>query len=303
MNVLKNLKKTNYCPICKNKNFKNLGKTHNLHNNLDNFIDLIKCSSCKHCCLSLMPDQNLLDELYKQRSDYVFANSKIKFLQQKNYIEKKMEGVQVDYTHWVYQYLKNLKPGIYLEVGPGNCVLFKTFKSSGWYCEGYELWGWIKSESIYHDYDAIPKNHKDVIVMHDVLEHVVDPTKFLKKFSILQKKSGKLFLSFPNADSLRAKLFKSKWRMVVPLTHINFFSKESTKKLLENCGYEPIYIKPVSLVVFRKLIRSIIRLPMVLILDLIKFDFRKAIKRIPEILVNCIDLISGDQIKVIAVKK
>ena len=51
------------------------------------------------------------------------------------------------------------------------------------------------------------------------------------------------------------------------------------------------------------LIRSIIRLPMVLILDLIKFDFRKAIKRIPEILVNCIDLISGDQIKVIAVKK
>ena len=42
---------------------------------------------------------------------------------------------------------------------------------------------------------------------------------------------------------------------------------------------------------------------MVLILDLIKFDFRKAIKSIPEILVNFIDLISGDQIKVIAVKK
>ena len=117
------------------------------------------------------------------------------------------------------------------------------------------------------------------------------------------KKSGHLFLTFPNASSYRAKIFKSKWRMVAPLSHINYFSKESISRLLEDCGFIAISIKPVSMVIFKKLIKSILRLPIVIILDLIKFDLLKAIRRISEILVNIIDFFSGDQMHVIAVKK
>ena len=139
--------------------------------------------------------------------------------------------------------------------------------------------------------------------MHDVLEHVRDPVNFLKKFSKLQKKSAKVFLAYPNSDSFKAKILKTNWPMVEPLGHLNFFSFKSTKIMLEKCGYKPLVIKTASFVIGRKLLRSILRLPFTLLLDLLKMNFISALKRFPEILLNILDLINADQFHIIAIKK
>ena len=293
------LKKTINCIICGGKKLKNLGKI----KNLNNIFDLIQCLNCDHCTLSLMPSQKYLDQLYREGSKFVFGYSHDEILTKKKFEKSKLESVEPDYKHWVYKYLENQKPGKYFEVGPGNCLLFKTFKSINWSCEAYELQSWVVAEGIFNDFNKIPISNKGIMVLHDVLEHVSDPVVFLKKFSKFQKNSDLLFLAFPNVSSFRFKIFKTKWRMVEPLAHINFLSKKSTKKLLEKCGYEPVIIKPVSFVIFRKLLRSILRLPITILFDLLKLDFKLAAGRIPEIIINILDLISGDEMHVVAKKK
>ena len=64
-----------------------------------------------------------------------------------------------------------------------------------------------------------------------------------------------------------------------------------------------IIIKPVSFVIFKKLIKSILKLPLTIIFDLVKFKFKQATCRIPEIIINIFDLILGDEMHVIAKKK
>ena len=95
----------------------------------------------------------------------------------------------------------------------------------------------------------------------------------------------------------------AEWNMVVPLAHLNFFSIESTKILLEKCGYQPHVIRETSFVVFKKVLRNILRLPLTLTLDLVNFRIFNIVKRILEIILNILDLIKGDQMHVIGIKK
>jgi len=302
--VLNFLQKVSKCPICKKKKFNNLGKIKKFHNNsLQNKLDLIQCYSCRHAFISKMPNQNILNNLYKSgSSSFLHGDYKSKSLIKEKF-KKKNTQVKIFTSHWIYQYCKDYKPKRYFDVGPGNCGLLNTFKHFGWKCEGYELQNWIKGKGIYNNFNKIPKNNKDVLVFDNILEHVVDPEKYLKTFSKFQKSKSKLFLSFPNITSTKGKIFKSNWSMVIPLAHLNFFSIQSTKIMLEKSGYKPILIKTHSLVGLKKLIRSIIRLPITLVSDLIKFDIKKAVHRICEILINILDLTCGDQIHVVAEKK
>ena len=74
--------------------------------------------------------------------------------------------------------------------------------------------------------------------------------------------------------------------MVIPPIHINYFSKKSSKILLEKCGYEPLSITSKSTVVKKKLVKSILKLPFNILGDILKLNFKIAINRIFEIIIN-----------------
>ena len=297
MDIKKNFIEIKECPICKNSRFAKLGKTNNLHKDLKDLFDLLECGNCKHWFLSKMPKKEFLNNLYENESLYVFGET------HSSSFKKELNSNSYLPNHWIYQNMKDQKNGNYLEVGPGGCALLKTFKKKGWKCQGYELSKWIKSDDVVHDIGKINKHNHEVLVFNDVLEHVADPLSFLKEFSKFQNKGDKLFLAYPNASSFKAKIFKTNWAMVAPLAHLNFFSINSTKILLEQCGYKPLVIKETSLVIFRKLIRSIIRLPITISLDLLNFKILNPFKRILEIFLNILDLIKGDQMNVVGIKK
>ena len=297
MNLTKNLLNTVNCPICKEKEFLDLGKINNCHPDLRNLFNLLECINCKHWFLSKMPTNSFLDNLYNNNSAYVYHKDHVVNFKK----GLKFEGSEKN--HWIFKQMKNEKKGSYLEIGPGNCKLLKTFRNHGWYCEGLELSKWIKIEGVTHDITKLSKKNKNVLVLHDVLEHVSDPLSFLKEFSKQQSPGDKLFLAFPNSSSFKAKILKTKWPMVVPMAHLNFFSINSTKVLLEKSGYKPLIIKEASFVVLRKLIRNTIRLPITLVKDLIKLDIKAALNRFSEIFLNILDLIKGDQLNVVGIKK
>lgn len=82
----------------------------------------------------------------------------------------------------------------------------------------------------------------DVITMWDVLEHIDKADVFLEKCSKLTKNGGYLILQVPQIDSYFAKRHKANWKMM-GLDHVNYFSKETITRILENHGYEVMKIK------------------------------------------------------------
>ena len=130
---LKGFKKIKECLICKHSKMHDLGKINNVnaHSDLRGLFRLIKCINCGHGCLNYMPNQNILDKLYESGSEYVLIKSNYDILIEKKFKKKYLKSVKPSYSHWVYKFAKkhNLK-GFYFEIGPGNCILFKTFKES-----------------------------------------------------------------------------------------------------------------------------------------------------------------------------
>ena len=90
--------------------------------------------------------------------------------------------------------------------------------------------------------------------------------------------------------------------MVVPLAHLNFFSKKSIKISLEKNNFQIVYIKNYSLANARRYLRNIIKLPFKLLKDLINLDFKNFLLKLRESVITLIDIIDGDQMMVVAKK-
>ena len=302
MNIKKQLYQVLNCPICKQKKFITHGFVNGIHSDLLKLCKLLECENCKHWFLSKMPKKKLWKACIKKiLSTFLIKN--LFLILKKKFITKTLKNEKLNTNHWIFKFMKNYKKGNYLEIGPGNCNLLKTFRKFGWHCEGLELQKVFKIKGVHTNEKKISKKNKNILIFHDVLEHVVDPISVLTKFGKQQKTGDKLFLAYPNSSSFKAQILKTKWNMVSPLAHLNFFSIKSTKILLTKCGYHPYLVKETSFVVLKKLLRSIIRLPFIFLLDILNLRILRAFKRIPEIILNILDLIKGDQLNVIGIKK
>jgi len=75
----------------------------------------------------------------------------------------------------------------------------------------------------------------DCIVSFEVLEHLIDPIKFLTKSYELLNEGGILVLSTPNGDSLEVNLRKNKSTQV-NFDHIRLYNPMALNIMLENIG-------------------------------------------------------------------
>ncbi len=82
----------------------------------------------------------------------------------------------------------------------------------------------------------------DIITMWAVLEHIADADIVIKKSSEMIKDGGYIFIEVPQIDSLLAKCWKEKWRMMSS-GHVNYFSKYAITRLLNRNGFEVETIK------------------------------------------------------------
>lgn len=294
------LENLNQCPICKSSK---IFKVNNIKSNIkeiENIFDLMKCTDCLHRFISKIPNQIELNKLYEIDSPLVFGGTIHEVEQKKNFIQNNFEGIEPHYNHWIFDYIEQ-NEGSYFELGPGLCRLYKTFYLKGWKCQGLEPRSFIKISGIKKDIQDIESNN-DVVVAIDVLEHLIDPIEMLKKISLKIKKGGKIFLTYPHSESYKSKILKDRWPMVSPLAHIHYFSKKSTKIMLEKAGYKILVIKDYSFVELRRLIRNFLKLPIFILKDIFKLNFKNIYFRFTELFLNILDLINGDQLKVIAKK-
>ena len=195
----------------------------------------------------------------------------------------------------------NINKGRFFEVGPGLCRLYKTFLLKGWICQGLEPRSFVKLKGIKKNFNQI-KNNNDIVSAFDVLEHVENPIQTLKNINKKMKKNGQIFLTFPHSESFKSRILKEKWSMVAPLSHLHFFSKKSTKIMLNKSGFDIVEIDDFSFVEIRRLIRNFFKLPFLFLKDIIRLNFKNIFARIIEFSLNLLDLINRDQLKVIGRK-
>ena len=90
----------------------------------------------------------------------------------------------------------------------------------------------------------IEKNNLfDIIILGDVLEHVSNPIKMLKKVYSLLNNQGIVWISTPNFESAYSYILRDKDPMWRVCEHLNYFSYRSLKKILEKIGFDIVDYK------------------------------------------------------------
>src|SRR3989344_7486773 len=234
------------CPICNQA----LDKIASFPNNRDVYV----CKKCGLRRLLPLPSKQNLTNLYGRK---------------KYYTEELFElhdDLKIDYD-WknpiIKLYQKHLNeilltappPKHLLEIGCARGVFLDMARSAGYKVQGIEANPYASKyahkffnlQVTTTKFESVKKNFGkfDIIVAYDVIEHVPNPSGFIKKITTFLKPGGLVVIGTPNSSSLLYKIAEktalvSKSRIVYPLIrfygrgveHLSIFNPENLKRLL-----------------------------------------------------------------------
>jgi hypothetical protein len=78
--------------------------------------------------------------------------------------------------------------------------------------------------------------------MLDTIEHLLDPGAMVDKASRTLRTGGLLYLTTGDLDSLYAKVFGRRWRMIAPPLHVYYFTPDTIRRLLAEHGLETVQV-------------------------------------------------------------
>ena len=139
----------------------------------------------------------------------------------------------------VTRYLNKNKPGKILDVGCGHGWLLSSLNFK-WNKFGLDVSSFaLKSASKYSktflgDINNIKEKNFDYITILHVIEHIFEPSKFIKKVHKILKKKGTLVIETPNFDSAAARRYGNNFRLLKDKTHVSLFSEDSLIRFLRD---------------------------------------------------------------------
>jgi SAM-dependent methyltransferase len=83
----------------------------------------------------------------------------------------------------------------------------------------------------------------DVIVAWHVLEHDLEPHRFLHEIFQVLRPGGVLTLRVPNVESAAARLAGAGWQWLSPPEHAFMYSRRTLNTLLSSCGFEILHAR------------------------------------------------------------
>lgn len=83
----------------------------------------------------------------------------------------------------------------------------------------------------------LPLASFDVVTLFDVIEHLVDPARTLRRVHELLRPGGLLAVETGDCEALLARLCGARWYFYDPPQHVTFFSRASLTRLLLRSGF------------------------------------------------------------------
>ncbi|MEP6597431.1 MAG: class I SAM-dependent methyltransferase [Ginsengibacter sp.] len=208
---------------------------------------VVKCNVCN--LIYANPQTNNVGGVEKKyKSNNEDTDKVLKTFNPDNHQYLKKQVLQLKNYSSIIDFVENDKKGIFLEVGSYAGIFLNEARKRGWDVIGIEPLEipadysekklGIKVVRKYFEEADIQEQSIDVVVACHVIEHVPNPTSFVKKAHSLLRRGGKLILETPTYDSFMFKLLKHRERSVRCNGHIYFFTKETLKKIVENNGFK-----------------------------------------------------------------
>lgn len=256
------------CPVCYSPNINFAFSVKNKYDDLTKNIfgnksySIFKCTFCNCEFLNPQPNKNeiikIYEEIYRQKKlSKVKARSAIsKYLVKKRNELIKQKEISTDKLFFwplIYTFpevilmckdlTRNSSKSV-LDVGCGDGSLLLLLKDVFGYKDlmgmdfskrSVEICRKKGLETTRSDLSTI-KDKFDLITLIHVLEHIPNPSIFVKTLSKLLKKDGIIIISLPNANSLGKVLFNQGWSGYnIPKHYVNY-SKKGVINLFINKG-------------------------------------------------------------------
>jgi SAM-dependent methyltransferase len=191
------------------------------------------CKSCRHLFASAYPDD--LDNVLYSSENEQYATPKVQLL---------------SYFGSIVSRLKESSPGKrFMEIGVGAGEMISVANEYGLNVTGFEIRP-VHADRVSNTF-GVPvicedflkhrsSDQYDIICMGDVLEHMPDPVGAIEKAGEVISKGGLLWISTPNFESSFSVIMKDRDPMKRVCEHLNYFSMDSLRKLLNRFDFSVI---------------------------------------------------------------
>jgi 2-polyprenyl-3-methyl-5-hydroxy-6-metoxy-1,4-benzoquinol methylase len=142
-----------------------------------------------------------------------------------------------------------------LDVGCGEGFLARQLTEDGHRVSGIDMLEIPRHRESFVAYDkmdlddvqstarlAARQDRFDYVILLDILEHLRQPEPLLRTAASLLKPHGKIILSVPNVANITVRLglllgsFDYTERGILDRTHLKFFTRRTTRDMIEHCG-------------------------------------------------------------------
>jgi SAM-dependent methyltransferase len=228
------------CPICKGDESEYRFTHHDFH--------VFGCSVCGVEYLNPQPDDDVLSAIYDEQ--YFLGERENVQADAASSLKRATAKIYVDRILTL-----NCRPGLkLLEIGCGTGDFLFEAQSRGMRVSGIEYSApavtaanrklgapIVKQGSI--ESVVLPEALFDVIAFSDVIEHVRDPRRFVRRAYSALKPGGFVFVVTPSLDNWSRKVMGRRW-MEYKTEHLFYFGRKSLHRLFLSAGYENVTCLP-----------------------------------------------------------
>lgn len=244
------------CPVCEYPNAqKKWELTDRLFGTTEERFPLFECSGCGLLFQDSARVAGRLADFYPAGYWWESKGGALSALE-RHYREWMVRHDHVRFLHGIFPQPGGVR---LLDIGCGSGLFVDQARATGFDAWGLEAAGravevahregnrWVTAGDETGLKAETEAERFDVITLFHVLEHVVDPFKYLRRVQKLLRKPGHLVVQVPNRSSWQARLFGPRWYGLDCPRHLCNYSAYSLLYLLGRAGFRIQRVRHFSL--------------------------------------------------------